>query len=142
MTKKNNKTTLLANMAKKEKLVIRYAKLDNPYFYYLLGKWYLKGCYVKQNRKKARSFFRKAAKEEVVEAMYALGLSYQKAAKGPQDLRQAYLHFLAAAIRGYPPAKKALNELHAQGVGVDAQHKEIIALWEEYAQNKLIPMAI
>lgn len=118
-------------------LFTRYARVDNPYLYYLLGEWYKAGKYVKKNYKRAIGFFRKAAYGEIEEAMHALAVSYQKGTGVAKNPRQVYLHFLAAAIRDYKPAMEAIKAFHLQGIGIDKKKPDIVAIWQAYTQGEL-----
>ncbi|MEM7362259.1 MAG: tetratricopeptide repeat protein [Bacteroidota bacterium] len=121
--------------------LIRYAKLEKPEIYHLLGTWYLEGKHVKKNLKRAISFFKKAADEDVIEAVYQLALHHQSGIGTPQDAQEAHRLFTKAALNGHPPSAQKVADIYASKPKTK-KNKKLATLWAQYAKGTLIPIPL
>ena len=76
-----------------------------------MGDCYAEGDGVPKDLEKAAYWFRKAAKQGLKEAQYALGACYANGEGVRENLRQAAYWFRKAAAQGSKEAKEALKEL-------------------------------
>ncbi len=103
---------------------------------YALATWYLHGTHVKKNLKEGLRLLRKAADLNVPEALYDLGVSYEKG-KGwgiAKNEKLAARSYLRAALLGDAQSVYEVGRCYYYGIGVE-QDKYIGKIWLDHARN-------
>ncbi|MEO0397896.1 MAG: peptidoglycan-binding protein [Pseudomonadota bacterium] len=98
-------------------------RANNDIAQYTFGVMHLRGIGVEQDGEAAVKWLDKAAKQDLAEAHYALGVVYRNGTTGlnsvSPDKAKAALHFAKAAALGYRPAQRALELLEFEPRSVE-----------------------
>jgi TPR repeat protein len=103
---------------------------------YALATWYLHGQppVLRQDRKKAVSLLERAAEAGVADALYDLGVSYEKGEVDEPDHRRAFENYLKAALRGEVQSIYEVGRCYYYGIGVTAD-QQIADIWIKRADE-------
>jgi len=107
----------------------RHADRDDRKAQYMLGIMHKE----KSEFEAARERFHEAAKNDLVEAMYELGLMYLEGIGGKKDYKEARNWFDAAAKEGHTEAEDSLREMDQHWKGCE---------WERRKPVKSLPKAV
>lgn len=81
-------------------LLMKAKKVNHYKAVYALGTWYLFGTYVKRDVYKAFELLLEAADHNIPEACFDVANSYEKGVGTVKDLKQAFIHYMKAALLG------------------------------------------
>jgi len=84
---------------------------------YALGSWYMHGCYVKKDPRRAARLFDLARKGGIAEAAFDLGQSYEAGIGCPKSPERAVKLYMEAASRGDRDAWKEIIRCIYWGIG-------------------------
>jgi len=105
----------------------RAAGLGEPSGMVAMADWLDGGIHYDADPKRANGLLIRAARLGSAEASFRIGERHEKGIGGPVRQRDAYLHYLDAALRGHAPARGEVARCleHGIGVGQDADAAEI-----------------
>ncbi len=101
---------------------------------YALATWYLHGRspIVEPDLAKAISLLQVAANAGVPDALYDMGVSYEKGESGQPDFVRAFRSYLAAALRGEEQSIYEVGRCYHYGIGVNVD-REVAEIWLQRA---------
>ncbi len=133
----------LAEMTKDQPNVKRAAlllrssvKKGNASAAYALATWYLFGQrpYIQEDFNRAAQLLKMAAVANLPEALHDLAVSYELGRGLKKNSRQAFRHYLKAAIRGDGDSIFEVGRCLYWGIGVPAD-RGLAAIWYERAKQ-------
>lgn len=97
---------------------------------------YLNGEGVPVNYKEALKWFKEAAKQNVVEAMFTLGIMYEQGIGINKDEDKAFHHYLKSAQGGYEDAQYRMGSIYLDGLlGVEKNISKAVEWFEKAAES-------
>ncbi len=100
-----------------------------------LGELYRGGIEVKQDYKKAFSWYKKAAENGYAKGQRPLGVLYEMGQGTPVDLKKAAYWYQKAAAQGLPRAQVNLGLLYEAGHGVEKNYERAFSLYQKAADK-------
>jgi len=115
------------SLAKAASWIERAAGLGEPRGMVAMADWLDRGVHYDADPRRANGLLIRAAGLGSAEATFRLGERHEKGIGGAVRTRDAYLHYLEAALRGHLPARGEVARCleHGIGVGQDADAAEI-----------------
>lgn len=115
---------------------LMYAALDlgDPRAAYAVGTWYLHGAYgLPKHLEAAWPLLRRAAAGGVAEAMYDLGVAYERGSLGRPNRRQAFRWFELAAALGDLRSRRLVASWRLHGYGTRRDDAAALAAYRALA---------
>jgi uncharacterized protein len=113
-------------------------KEESPHAAWALGTWYLHGhgSEVPQDFKRAFRLLKTAAKANIPNAHYDLGVCYEKAEGTKKDLKKAFLHYLSAMVYGDKQAMRSVARCYYHGIGTKKDVAVGRIFWRRWKELK------
>tara|TARA_R110000868_G_scaffold57950_3_gene178809 strand:- start:6932 stop:7393 length:462 start_codon:yes stop_codon:yes gene_type:complete len=108
----------------------------DPRAAYALATWHLFGSpFTPINYKKAFKLLKVAAAANISEAVYALGVSYERGAGVTKSEKNAFVSYMHAALLGNAEAHYAVGKMYYHGLGT-TRNRQLAGYWLDKADVK------
>jgi len=114
------------------------AELGDPNSQNTLGKIYANGQGVRKDYKQAVYWFRKAANQKHVKALYNLGYCYESNQGVRQNYNQAFLLYRMAANQDFAPAQFKCGICYYEGKGTRKNYEKAVYWWQKAAEHEIV----
>lgn len=101
---------------------------------YALATWYLHGRFFKKDMRKSIALLRKAAQNDVPDALFDLAVCYEKGAGVAKNPRKAIQLYLRAALHSEKQSVYEVARCYYYGIGVQ-QDRSIARVWQDRAEE-------
>ena len=115
-------------------LLAKAIQKGDPRAAYAYANWYMFGPKPKKNDSKAVELLHIAAEGKIPEALFNLGIAYEKGKGTKKNVRAAYLFYLRAALAGEAEAFYEIGRCYCYGIGVTID-KEQAMIWLDKAKD-------
>lgn len=103
---------------------------------YELGNCYKRGRGVDRNLDIAIEYYTKAANQNYLPSMYALGSLYKDFGENKEDEQNQFVWFIRAAENGHPGAFGEVAECYYYGIGVEKNYAEAVEWYTKAAEQE------
>jgi TPR repeat protein len=101
---------------------------------YALATWYLHGKHFKKNVRKSVSLLRKAASQDLPDALFDLAVCYERGEGMKSNAKKAAELYLRAALHGEMQSIYEVGRCYYYGIGVHAD-RDIARVWFQRAEE-------
>jgi TPR repeat protein len=105
------------------KLLVQASEAGDFRADYAIGTWYLHGFFLRKSLKKAIRLIKRAADQDIADAAFDMGVSYEKGVGVRQDPSIAVAYYLRAFRCGHGAAVKELERMFYWGIGVEKNRR-------------------